>query len=279
MTHSTTSVGRGLAYIEQGSGPGLLLLHGNGGSTLRYRLCLPALGRRLRAVAVDLPGFGASRHLPATHYSLRDFGEAVAAFSAVHFTQPPILLGHGIGGVVAVEAVLADPAAFGGLVLHAPVGARLDQRLFPKIFGFWPTNEALRRLIAAPALRRLWARRFFADPSRLPFALQAEFFAEYGRCRAFYRFFQLLDARWFAQVGRLALPTLVLWGARDRALGVAQLGDWVRAIPTAQSAIVPHWDHFPMLEAPDEYGQRLADLVMRLRNAPDSRLDTRVMHP
>jgi pimeloyl-ACP methyl ester carboxylesterase len=74
----------------------------------------------------------------------------------------PVVLGHEIGGSIALDLASRQPNSMRGLILHAPVGADLDTRLFPKIMSTRPVREIIRRLISAklprPLFRRLFSR-------------------------------------------------------------------------------------------------------------------------
>ncbi len=136
-------------------GRGVVLLHGMmfTAETWRELGTLDVLaGAGLRAVALELPGFGRSPAGPATP------GQVVQA-AIRHFSlQRPVLLGPSMGGRVALEFSLATPAQVGGLILVGPVGVVENRARLPEIgvpvLAVW--GEADR--IAPPEHGRLLAR-------------------------------------------------------------------------------------------------------------------------
>lgn len=103
---------------EAGAGPLVLLLHQVPRSSDEYRDVLPHLAAAgLHAVAVDLPGYGASD--PATRDSIEAYADAVAAVAAALADGPYALVGHHTGGVVAIELAARDPQAVRSLVLSS----------------------------------------------------------------------------------------------------------------------------------------------------------------
>jgi pimeloyl-ACP methyl ester carboxylesterase len=246
----------------------VVAVHGNGGGSTRFDRVRTDLGDGIRFVAVDLPGFNGVPLDP----SLRD----VAAY-ADHLAgllvqaagdgdggtdgaaRPPVVLGHGIGGSIALDLASRRPETMSGLILHAPVGADLDTRLFPKIMSTRPVRELIRRAISARLLRPVWRRVFF--PIGAPNADLDVFFEGYRSCEAFGQMFEIIDAEWFEALEPItALPTVLLWGEHDRVLKSGQTDGIASKAPAAKRVIEAGWDHFPMIEQPEEY----ADVIQRL---------------
>lgn len=112
----------GLNYEERGSGGRpVLLLHAMGGSAAFMASQLEALGGRARAVAVDLRGHGAS-DAPEGDYSMGRLADDVAVFAAAVGLERPVVVGHSMGGMVALELASRHPdLAAAVAVLDAPV--------------------------------------------------------------------------------------------------------------------------------------------------------------
>ncbi len=91
------------------------------------------------------------------------------------------------------------------------------------------------------------------------------FFEDYRRCAAFDQMFDIIDASWFDALEPLDdLPTIVVWGSGDRVLRSGQADAITAKVPGARTEIVEGWDHFPMLEQPDEYAGVIARLARQL---------------
>ena len=92
--------GAQIAYQEEGAGAPLLLLHGITEDHRAWDEIAPALARDARVIRIDLPGHGASSPLP--EYSAFSLATAVANFvSALGLREPPHVVGHSLGGLLA----------------------------------------------------------------------------------------------------------------------------------------------------------------------------------
>jgi len=113
--------------------PHVVLVHGLGMATNYLEPTMRALGDRLAASALDLPGFGKSK-ARGRHLSLAELADALTAWMCVRGIRAPILLGQSHGCQVVVEAVARTPDLASALVLNAPtmlVGCRtMHQQLW-----------------------------------------------------------------------------------------------------------------------------------------------------
>lgn len=104
-----------LAYEDIGSGPPLLLLHGLYGSASNWRRIAKALSDAHRVLSVDLRNHGASPWAPTMTYA--EMADDVAALIARLALDRPALLGHSMGGKVAMTLALTRPATVGRLIV------------------------------------------------------------------------------------------------------------------------------------------------------------------
>lgn len=247
----------------------LLLLHGNGGATSRFRLFRDEVTRQewpIRVVVPELPGFE-GRPLPDTPAGWAPFLEAVAAAVAPYATERWAVYGHGIGGSLLLEWAargwpLPDGVPFTPerVLLHAPVGASLQHRFFPRLMRPRPLRSFIHWLIYQPALQTLWERKLFLFPERIPAELRRQFFTDYRQCAAFPVFFDLITPAWYRSVlDRLTAADFhFIWGERERVIASQFVDYWRRDFPAARFTIVPDWDHFPMLEQVPDFISRMA---------------------
>ncbi len=242
----------------------VLAVHGNGGGAFRFRLVAPHVPAAIDWRPITLPGFSTSPPDP-TLRTIADYaghlGDRCDELAA-ETGHRPVVLGHGIGGSILLELLQHRPAAVAGVILHAPVGARLDRRLFPLAMRLPGARPTVQRMIAARPLRPLWRRSFFRDP--VPPAYLAQFFEEYRACSVFADMFDLIVPGWFAGLHPVDVPAVVLWGGRDRVLSADQAGAFVPLLRTATVRIEPGWDHFPMIEQPADYAATVAELATGL---------------
>lgn len=235
----------------------LIALHGNGGGAFRFARTAPYMPSNIQFVALTLPGF-ADQPADPKLTSLHAYAERLLELLTV-YPHPKVLLGHGIGGAIALELVQFAPTSLDGVILHAPVGARLDQRRFPKLMQPLIVRKLGQWAFSAPLLRPLWRRLLFT--ADVPTDYLAQFFDEYRRCKVFAQMFDLITAEWFSTLQPIQIPAGLLWGAQERILNVEQLEDYKALLPQHIVKIVPDWDHFPMIEQPRLYAQVVSTLA------------------
>ena len=238
----------------------LVAVHGNGGGAHRFARVSPLMPPDVPLVAVTLPGFAAVPADPALR-SLADYAACLADLIAP-LPRPRVVLGHGIGGSIALELVQRRADLADGLILHAPVGARLDRRLFPRLMALPGARALGRRLFGSRPLRPIVRRLLFSGA--VPPDYLDRFFEEYRRCSAFGQMFDLITPTWFRGLRPTALPSVLLWGEAERLLAVEQVDDYRALLPRATIRREPGWGHFPMIERPDEYAAEIAGLARAL---------------
>ena len=110
-------------YLEAGTGPLLLLLHGHEQSATSWRWVIPTLARTHRVLAPSLPGHGDTAPAVGDYAPGSDLVRFVAAFlDALHINPPLDLVGHSAGGAIALRLALADPQRIRSLTLVDSAG-------------------------------------------------------------------------------------------------------------------------------------------------------------
>jgi pimeloyl-ACP methyl ester carboxylesterase len=140
--------GARLHVREQGQGPALLLVHGLGGHMAHFTYEVARqLAHHHRVVTVDRPGSGYSTRRPGTSAGLREQAAALAGLIDRLELEQPLVVGHSLGGAVALALALDYPDRVAGLSLLAPLTHLPDE--VPPAFGALATHSPrLRRLIA-----------------------------------------------------------------------------------------------------------------------------------
>lgn len=170
-----------IAYVEAGSGPDLILVHG-ALMTLDDMWLGPmeALSRHFRVVAIDRPGHGESEHVRLSDASVWRQAEIVREVSRGLGLQRPLLVGHSFGGAVCLAFGMAYPDETGGVVAISPIcfpELRLEQVLFgPRASPMG--GDALSRMLAgsdALLMPFLWRAMFLPQPMPTRFAAEFPF--------------------------------------------------------------------------------------------------------
>lgn len=155
-----TIMGNRLHYVEQGSGSQtLLLIHGLGGVLSNYSYAmLGELARDYRVVAIDRPGSGYSKRARRASASLAVQADVLAGvIEALHLGRP-VLVGHSLGGAVALATALRHPQKVAGLALIAPL-------------THMPANGPA-DVFAPLTIRQGWLRVLFAWTLMLPLSIR-----------------------------------------------------------------------------------------------------------
>jgi magnesium chelatase accessory protein len=241
-----------LRYFAGGQGPTVLLLHGFGGAAWNYAEVVPLLaGRRL--VVPDLPGHGGSPPLPAP--SMAAFADAVAGL----LDEPAGVLGHSMGGTIALRLAERHPALVRGLVLAAPAGISSSSRLSTVLIGLAgvvkPARIAGRRVDRIAGSRRL--KRLVFGPLEVanPDALSPR--AVHGFLRGSLTHTDSLGAGLALarddprqSLDRVRCPVLILHGARDRQVPLADAFEYARRL-RAPLRVIADCGHLLIGERPD----------------------------
>ena len=239
-------------------GEPLVLIHGLGGAAANWVDVAPRLAERRRVLVPELPGHGGSTALAAVP-NLAVFADRVAAVAEREGMLPAAVVGHSLGGVVALRLALRRPGDVRALVLAAAAGISSTTRRAKyglRILGIigprrlvapWADSVA-----ASPVLRYLvFGRWGAADPLILSRAA-VDGFLEGTRLTtdspSAARALVADDVR--QELGEIACPTLVLWGARDNQLPLRDAFDYARRL-RAPLRVIADCGHLLIGERPD----------------------------
>lgn len=140
--------GNRIHYLEAGQGRPILFLHGLGGQLLQFRQTLFAdLSRDFRVIALDRPGSGYSVRAAGATGRLPEQGAVVDAFIEKLGLERPLVVGHSLGGTVALALALGHPAAISGLALLAPM-THLPETVQPEFKALHIASPLKRWLVA-----------------------------------------------------------------------------------------------------------------------------------
>lgn len=261
--------GRWANVVELGSGPPLLFVHGLSGCWQNWLEQLPEFAASHRVIAVDLPGFGASE-LPEREISMAGYaGFLDQLLDALGVAEPVTVVGNSMGGFVAIELALALPQRVERLVLVAAAGISGDR------VNRAPTLTAARGLAIVtawgvsrhesfarrPGLRRLVLRFVARHPERLPAPLAYELMEGSGRAGFLPALDSLLSYNVRDRLEQIACPTLIVWGADDKVVPLADAHRFERLITGSRKVILPDTGHVPMLERPLIFNGLLASFL------------------
>jgi pimeloyl-ACP methyl ester carboxylesterase len=225
MTSSDVSArGARIRFVEAGSGAPLVLLHDASATHETFDACFDRLAKSFRVVAPDLPGFGASEKPdPGTYaYGFDAFADSIFDLVAALGLGRVHLLGHAMGGAVALTLAAKHPALVHKLVLVDALVYPTDEHPLERA-GRIPIAGALlwRQIMGAALFRTFVAGSVYSGASRIPdgrlASLYASFNAPAARHAAHATLLAASDTRpLVARLPRVSAETLVVWGRDDR---------------------------------------------------------------
>jgi len=246
---ATTPVdGLGVAYQTSGNAElhhhTLVFIHSGGADACLWRRQLPYFSHACYCIAPDLTGHGRSEgngadSVPAYAAFLSRFLDALA------IRRPVVLVGHGLGGMIALHLALTDPARAQALVLVA-TGSRLRVR-----------SEVLTALGRGEPLDDL-VRGLFAPAT--PSEVLREQVRLWHMARPEVRHSDLLACNRYdctGQVEAVRLPTLVVGGETDPMTPPRGMRSLHQRIAGSQLALIPEAGHFVMVEQPEAFNGKL----------------------
>jgi pimeloyl-ACP methyl ester carboxylesterase len=264
--------GTRLRYLAGGEGEPLVLVHGLGGSAANWLALAPLLlpGRRL--LVPELPGHGGSAPLPAAA-SLNAYADRIALLLEHEDAVPAPVVGHSLGGAIALRLAIRRPDAVSALVLAGAAGissGRRHARYALTVTGIVKPGRRIaphRHRVARSALlkRLVFGRWGAADPPALSPELVEAFLSGPARHTDTVSAAKALvrdDLR--PDLDRVRCPALVLWGARDNQLPVADAFEYARRM-RARLRVIADCGHLLIGERPDACADAIGQFLAATR--------------
>jgi pimeloyl-ACP methyl ester carboxylesterase len=235
----------------------IVLLHGTSASLHTWDGWVAALAAERRVIRFDLPGFGLTGPTPDGDYRIERYVEFVAAMLDVLGVERCVLAGNSFGGNVAWQATLAlPPGRVQQLVLVDAAGYPLVSESVPIAFRI-ARIPGLSSLMAVTLPRRLVessVRNVYGDPDRITPELIDRYYEislrEGNRAALVERFAQAPHGQHADRIGEIQVPTLIIWGGRDRLIPPQHGELFHRDIAASRLVVFPELGHVPHEEDP-----------------------------
>lgn len=249
-------------YIDEGTGPPLLLLHGNPTWSFLYRDIVRGLAPRFRCIAPDYPGFGLSRAPAGYDFTPAAHARIVEQFLLARELSGVALMVHDWGGPIGLGVAGRHPQRIRGLIIGNtwawPVDGDPHFERFSKLVGgpvggwFIRNFNAFVNVLMRAAMKRRRLSRQALAAYRGPFSTRASRVPTQAFPRAILRGREYL-AEVEAGLARLAhLPALIVWGDRDVAFRDVERRRFERLFPRHCTVILRGAGHYIQEEAPEE---------------------------
>jgi pimeloyl-ACP methyl ester carboxylesterase len=245
-----TIYGTKIHYIDKGTGPVVILLHGLGGSGGNWALNTPALADGFRVIVPDQVGFGQSDK-PIINYRIATYVDWLDALYKELKIERASLVGNSMGGWIAAAYALAHPDKVDKLVLVDSGGfappENFDMR---QLAAMNPsTREGMKQLSAL-----LFFNKLFQSDAAIDAALTSRVKAGDGYTinslnESVARREDFLDNR----LGGIRAPTLIIWGRNDGLTPLAIGERFKKEIAGSELLVIDQAGHFPQLEKAAEF--------------------------
>lgn len=238
----------------------VVFIHGLGSSSDRWLDIPDALSIfDYHCMAIDLPGFGKSGKPKDMDYTISKFAEVLSDFIHTVCVQEKgaqhgcrvSLIGHSLGGYVAMRVALGNPQLVDRLILIDSSGMLQGPTKLLREYldaAMHPSQEKVRAVF----------EQMVADPTRIPDSLVRAFIYRMSSGEAKHAFKSALENSANTQIGIEGLkaigdsgiPTLILWGEKDRVIPVEHCDVFRGAIRNSGAVIIKDAGHAPFAEKP-----------------------------
>jgi haloalkane dehalogenase len=248
-------------YLDEGSGPPLLLLHGNPKWSFLYRDLIEALRDRYRCIAVDYPGFGLSRAAPEYGFTPAEHARVVERLVLDLDLRDATMMVQDWGGPIGMSVATRHPDRFTAFVIgntwawpKSDPGTQLFSRLLGgPIGGFLilRRNAFVEKILPGNVKRRTLSKRVM-DAYRGPFPTPESRRPMHVLPR------EILRSRPFLAEIERALPALsqrpalIVWPTKDVAFREPERRRWEQVFPDHRTVILDGAGHFIQEDASDE---------------------------
>jgi pimeloyl-ACP methyl ester carboxylesterase len=259
-----------------------LYVHGLGGSAHNWTDLMGELRDLVDGEAVDLPGFGESPPPARGDYSISAHARAVIGLLERRDRGPVHLFGNSLGGAVSTRVSALRPDLVRTLTLISPALPDLRPRATNALLGLYGVpgfSRLIGRVLAGrPPQERIAAlmNLVYADPSRVPEVRRQEAIEDYGRRMGLPHAQEALvwslrgllteyldrspDALW-RQAARVRVPTLLIYGQRDKLVAPRTAYRAVSTFPRARLLVLPDSGHVSMMEHPEIVARAFRELA------------------
>jgi pimeloyl-ACP methyl ester carboxylesterase len=265
-----------IAYTDEGTGPEtLIFIHGLGSYLPAWDKNVAELSRHYRCIAIDLPGYGKSAKTGVTAGMASYANDVLALMDALQLEQAT-LIGHSMGGQIAITAAVKEPQRIKHLILAAPAGVETFTEQQKQLFKTTVTPESVQKTTPEQVAANFKAN-FHQMPNdvqymiddRLKMAESAEFGAYStvvaGSVTA------MVDEPVYEQLPQVQVPTLIIFGAQDALIPNRYLNPSLTTqtvaetgrdrIPNSQLVMLPEAGHFLQFEQAEAFNRAIRDFL------------------
>jgi pimeloyl-ACP methyl ester carboxylesterase len=246
-----TVFGAKIRYLEAGTGPVVILLHGLGGDASNWAPTIEPLAKKYRVLVPDQIGFGKSDK-PMLNYRVATLVDFLEGFYKQLGIEKATLVGNSLGGFTAAAFALAYPSKVDKLILVCAAGFKVEGQIDNRIVG--GLNPSTRQQVKDIMSLVFYNKQMFANDAAIDM-----FFARRVTAGDGYTIQRFIDSISRGEdvldgkLGAIKHPTLIVWGKDDGLTPLALGQRFNKEIAGSQLIVFDQCGHVPQLEKSAEF--------------------------
>ena len=258
-----------IAYAENDvkSDITLVLLHGFGGNKDTWNWVVPAWNDKYHIIVIDMPGHGDSVSKKTLSYTMTDQAERLNQFLEAKKIKTFYLFGHSMGGAIAVRYALTHSEKVNALILIDSMGmvqtksdgVKLVEKSDKNPLYDVCTKERIETLLNYSMYKPPYI------PDIIKSALLEEKCARRDLEKVMYED-MYTDVNLSAVAKNISIPTLILWGEKDRMTHVDDASLFHETIKGSKLVILKEVGHVPILEEPEQTADEVDTFIRQISN-------------
>lgn len=225
-------------YYTAGQGEPVVVIHGGGGDARTWWDNIVELSKKYTVYAPDLPGYGGSQPLGGTYF-IPELSEFVEKFAGKLGLEKFHLVGHSLGGGVALNYALRSPHRIKKLVLVSSLCLGREIALWVRLLSIPALIRSIGALTVAILKGMKWLLMRMLNPVQIIMPLSPASVAVGGSITTFKQQKLVLQNR----LAEVNVPTLLVWGAKDPIVPVRHAYAAARVIPDCQVKVFENRGH------------------------------------
>jgi pimeloyl-ACP methyl ester carboxylesterase len=234
----------------------IVLIHGTSASLHTWDGWVEVLKEQRRVIRFDLPAFGLTGPDPQNNYSIEHYAEVVIAVLDKLAVKKTVLAGNSLGGNIAWATAVFHPDRVSKLILVDASGYPYDPESVPLAFKLSqnPIASRLLKNVLPKSLVEKSVKNVYANPDLVTDELVERYYElalrEGNRNALKARFEQTLPGALADKISTINVPTLLIWGKKDKLIPLKFGKKFAQEIPNSQLIIFDDLGHVPHEENP-----------------------------
>lgn len=257
-------------YIDTGDGFPLVFIHGFGSSIYSWRKNIEPISEDHRVCAPDLPGFGYSDKSLDADYTIDAYADFIIQFMDKLQIRKAVLVGHSLGGGIALLASLKFPSRVKALILLDAEAYPITPPLMLKIAKLPLVRSIIHRAIGEWVVRISLKRSYYDQTlitDRLVGDYYRPFLTENGKAAPI-KVLQAMDFDKLKELpGRyrhIRKKALIIWGKADQISRIHLAYKLNKDLPNSKLKIIPNSGHLVQEESPEAVNRAILNFVSRV---------------